>query len=182
VVGTVEPFLDRIEFVGQPQKSLWGNYMIKLHALTGVLLLSLVACGGLHVAPQSAAAIGNAAAATPALAGARRLIDTIYAPYVRDEINSDPSRTFSPELTAAIRRAGENAMNAAPFDHTDHNGPRLAEAGDVHARDCASPGWLDGSDRVAELAEILTVTERVGVHRILPRPTNRGGEFGREGP
>ncbi len=69
-----------------------------------------------NTAQADVAASANSASTTsPDLAGARRLIDSIYAPYVRDEINSDPSRTFTPELAAAIRSAGENAMNADPF-------------------------------------------------------------------
>jgi hypothetical protein len=55
-----------------------------------------------------------AAAPGPDLAGARRLIDTVYTPYTRDQ-TEDYFRYFTPELNAAIDRAGEGAVEADPL-------------------------------------------------------------------
>lgn len=70
-------------------------------------------------APVASNAVAAAPAATPAapaadLAGARRLIDAVYTPYTRDE-TQDYFRYFTPELNAAIDRAGEGAVEADPL-------------------------------------------------------------------
>jgi hypothetical protein len=100
---------------------------------TAVVALLLIACGrggaannaatGAAPPPAAAAklsapeaAAANAAAPAPAadLSSARRLIETIYAPYTREE-TSDYFRYFTPELNAAIDRAGEGAIEADPL-------------------------------------------------------------------
>ena len=70
-------------------------------------------------APTASNAVAAAPASSPAaptvdLAGARRLVDTVYAPYVRDE-SSDFLRYFTPELNAAIDQAGDGAFGADPL-------------------------------------------------------------------
>lgn len=70
-------------------------------------------------APAAPNAVVAAPAARPAaaagdLAAARRLIDAVYAPYTRNE-SSDYLRYFTPELNAAIDRAGEGAIEADPL-------------------------------------------------------------------
>ena len=71
------------------------------------------------VAPAAPNAVAAAPAGPPAgaaadLAGARRMIDAVYAPYTRGE-SSDYLRFFTPELNAAIDRAGEGAIEADPL-------------------------------------------------------------------
>ena len=70
-------------------------------------------------APAPSGAVAAAPARSPAapaadLAGARRLIDAVYTPYTRDE-SHDYFRYFTPELNAAIDRAGEGAVGADPL-------------------------------------------------------------------
>jgi hypothetical protein len=65
-------------------------------------------------ANSAAPAAASAPAPTADLAGARRRIDTIYAPYTRGE-TGDYFRSFTPELNAAIDRAGEGAIEVDPF-------------------------------------------------------------------
>lgn len=82
-----------------------------------------VAGGNAVVANAAAPAASNAVAAAPApapaapaadLAGARRMIDAVYTPYTRDA-SDDYFRYFTPELNAAIDRAGEGAVEADPL-------------------------------------------------------------------
>jgi hypothetical protein len=69
-------------------------------------------------APEAAsngiAIVGPVTPQPPDLSGARSLIDTIYTPYTREQI-SDTSRYYTPELNAAIDRAGEGAIEADPL-------------------------------------------------------------------
>jgi hypothetical protein len=58
--------------------------------------------------------VGPVTPRPPDLSGARSLIDAIYAPYTREQI-SDASRYYTPELNAAIDRAGEGAIEADPL-------------------------------------------------------------------
>jgi hypothetical protein len=64
-----------------------------------------------HVTPETMPA---PAAPVADLSGARRLIDTIYTPYTRDQI-VDYFRYFTPELNAAIDHAGEGAIEVDPL-------------------------------------------------------------------
>lgn len=80
------------------------------------LAISLGGCG-----PTASDAAGNAAEAAnaaveaaPDLAGARRFVDAIYAPYVAGEPGSAADH-FAPELAAALERAGEPGLEADPF-------------------------------------------------------------------
>ncbi len=92
-------------------------------AISALLLAS--ACsrvGNANNASANAAApaAANVSAAAPAvattadLAGARQMIDALYTPYTRDQ-TSDYFRYFTPELNAAIDRAGEGAIEADPL-------------------------------------------------------------------
>ena len=100
-----------------------------------------------NAAATSAPAAPNAVAAAPApaapvadLAGARRMIDAVYTPYTRDA-SDDYFRFFTPELNAAIDRAGEGAVEADPLcecqdmSHFTYSVQSLApEAGGALAR------------------------------------------------
>lgn len=73
--------------------------------------------GANGAAPQPASNISIVGPVTPRpadLSGARRLIDTIYTPYTREQI-SETFRYYTPELNAAIDRAGEGAIEADPL-------------------------------------------------------------------
>ena len=86
----------------------------------GIAAVALVACGGsaatndaVGAAPAANAANSAEAAGDVAppvdLAGARALIDRIYAPYARDEMG-DPGAVFTPELDRAIERQSDPDM------------------------------------------------------------------------